>query len=93
MSNRKVFPVLKSCKKKLSYQSPRNAAKRLKVSLPTIYKWCHDSIIKDLHKDSTGHWLIPISFVKPSVPEWHYTHPSQLKKRKKKKAIQAEGKS
>ena len=69
----KRYPILLHPKKGVKYISVIQAAKRLKVPLPTVYGWAAKGLFQFITKDETGHWMIPSKGLKkPPVPGWHY---------------------
>jgi len=79
----KQYPILKRPKKGVSYISVLQVAKRLKVSLPTVYGWVSKGLFKGTTKDQSGHWMVPsVGLKKPTVPDWHFSS----RKTKKKKS-------
>jgi len=81
----KTYPILKKMKIGVSYISAPEVAKRLKVSLATVYGWIQRRLFKGMTKHDRGRWLIPsVGLKKPIVPEWHFSSPKSKSKRKRK---------
>jgi len=82
----KRYPILKRAKRGVSYISVPQAAKKLRVPLPTIYGWASKGLFQFISKDETGHWMIPSkNLKKPPLPAWHYLSPKNKKKKRFKK--------
>jgi len=78
----KTYPILRKAKKGVKYISAPEVAKRLKVSLPTVYGWIQRCLFKGITKNGGGRWMIPsVGLKKPIVPDWHFSSPKTKRQR------------